>query len=143
VKGGKGRLLAAFFYMSLTVGRIKQGDLLIAGQVDERRPPTTDGLVGYWPLDGNTNSYRFSPLGLRVLYQSSSNTAGGYTFVQWLSANGAVVTQSTDLTVVTVATAQTYDLIVADYYVWGVASNIMSQLKTFVDNGVSCIAMGK
>jgi hypothetical protein len=142
VKGGKSRLLAAFFYMSLTVGRIKQGDLMIAGQVDERRPPVTDGLVGHWPLDGNTNSYRFSPLGLRVLYEANADTAGGYQFTQWMSANGAIITQSTDLTTVTVATAQTYDLIIADFSVWGVASTTMDTLKTFVDNGVSCVAMG-
>lgn len=142
VKGGKGRLWAAFSFMVNKVARLQQGNLMIGAQADERRPIVTNGLVAHYPLDGSLNNYQFSPVGLRVLYQSSSNTAGGYTFTQWLSSNGAIVTQSTDLTTVTVATAQTYDLIVADFYVWAVSSAIMSQLKTFVDAGVSCLAMG-
>lgn len=56
VKGGKGRLWAAFFYMTLTVGRVKQGDLLLAGEIDERVAPNKNGLVAYYPLDGTTDT---------------------------------------------------------------------------------------
>lgn len=38
--------------MTTTVGRIKDGDLMVAGELDERLPAVTDGLVAHFPFDG-------------------------------------------------------------------------------------------
>ena len=38
--------------MGTTVARLKNGDLLLAGKIDERMPAVTNGLVAHFPLDG-------------------------------------------------------------------------------------------
>jgi hypothetical protein len=43
--------MAAFSHMANTIGRLKQGDLLIEGEVLERTPPVKNGLVTNFPFD--------------------------------------------------------------------------------------------
>ena len=38
-----------------TVARIKNNDLLLAGEVDERLPAITDGLIAHYPFDDSMN----------------------------------------------------------------------------------------
>lgn len=38
--------------MPTTVGRLKDGDMLIAGEVNERLPAVTSGLIAHYPFDG-------------------------------------------------------------------------------------------
>ena len=40
--------------MVATVARLKHGNLLLSGEVKERLPAVADGLVAYYPLDGQT-----------------------------------------------------------------------------------------
>jgi hypothetical protein len=39
------------------VGRIKNGDLMIAGEYNERLPVITNGLVSHFPLDGKGGTF--------------------------------------------------------------------------------------
>lgn len=41
--------------MAKTVGRLKDGDLLIAGEINERQLPIKNGLIAHFPMDGNLN----------------------------------------------------------------------------------------
>jgi hypothetical protein len=126
--------------MPKTVGRLKQGDLLIANEVDERVLPVTNGLTSYFPMDGLLTQKRVSPNGLRVLYQSANDVVNGHVIGQWLASNGAIMTQSLNLAAESIATIQQYDLVLADHHVW--ACTYVDTLKTFVDAGVSVVAVG-
>jgi hypothetical protein len=48
--------------MAKTVGRLKQGDLLIPGNIDERLPAVANGLIAYFPFDGTDAGKGFSNL---------------------------------------------------------------------------------
>lgn len=115
---------------------------MITGGVDEKYPVIKNGLSVHYPLDGNLNPSRVSPSGLNVLYQSQNNQANGHSFGTWLKNGGAIMTQSTDLSSVTVEQAKQYDLILADFNVWAVPTNLFPVLRTFVDAGISCVAVG-
>jgi hypothetical protein len=45
-----------------TIARVKQDDLLISGEIDERLPVIKNGLVAAYPLDGTTNGISFKNL---------------------------------------------------------------------------------
>lgn len=38
------------------IGRLKEGDLLLVGELEERLPTVTQGLVNHFPFDGTSNS---------------------------------------------------------------------------------------
>jgi hypothetical protein len=40
-----------------TVARLKDGNLYVAGELNERMPPITDGLVAYFPMDGRGGTF--------------------------------------------------------------------------------------
>jgi len=75
------------------VGRLKQGNLLLSGEVNERLPAILDGLVAYYPLDGNTN--RFVPGQIRYIRDwvngNTANTSNHWIEIQAFDRDGTNV----------------------------------------------------
>lgn len=123
------------------IGRIQAGDMLIAGEIEERMPAVTNGLMAYFPFDGTLNKIR-NPKGTKILYAKSTGTGATAPIASYLSGAGASVTEIASLDTVDVNTAKQYDLIVADYYVWAVSASTILKMKEFVDAGISCVGQG-
>ena len=122
------------------VGRLKNGDMLVAAEIDERLPVVRNGLIAHYPFDGTLNATIRPLQGAKVLaWRQSTSTCDMYNY---LNSQGAIITEVSDLTTVDVNTAKQYDLILADAAVWSVTPTVMSKLKEFADAGVSCIAVG-
>jgi len=123
-----------------TVARLHTEGLLLSGELDERLPPITSGLVVHYPLDGDFNRKLVSiPSTIKVLgyFPAGRATQPWYA---WFQAN-TTFTQTTDLSSISPATAlATYDLIIADGYVWSLSGTEINYLKAFVDAGVSVVA---
>jgi len=113
---------------------------------------TTDGLVTY--LDAkHVSSYpggavwynlhgESKPLEELKVLGISHNNDPRYPLGKYFSDHSDF-TLTEDLVAMDVAyVVATYDLVIADHYVWSVPSNTMSRLKEIVDLGVSCIAVG-
>jgi hypothetical protein len=122
------------------IGRLnKNGDLLIAGEVNERLPAVTDGLIAYFPFDGTLNKKKVSITGAKVLgYHGGTSRHPWYDYFN----TNAILTHTDDILSISVDIAKQYDLIVVDRYVWDISSVIINKLKEFVDAGISCVAMG-
>lgn len=65
-----------------TVGRLKDGDFLLAGEINERLPVVSNGLVAHFPFDGTGGA--FDIVGGS---QSMQNVQGGTNLVEALSAD--------------------------------------------------------
>ena len=114
-----------------TVARLKTEGLLLSGELDERLPPITSGLVAHYPLDEDFNRNLVSiPSTIKVLgyFPAGRATQPWYA---WFQAN-TTFTQTTDLSSISPATAlATYDLIIADGYVWSLSGTEINYLKAF------------
>lgn len=123
-----------------TIGRIQNnGDLLLAGSITERLPVVRNGLTSHYPFDGTLNHFK-SIKGAKVLGTFNGN--GGQNWLGWFKTNAASFTEIDFLRNVTLEQAKQYDLIVIDCYAWAVQPTDVVILKTFVDAGVSCLAVG-
>lgn len=124
------------------IGRIKDGNMLISGEIEERLPAVTKNLVAHFPFDGTYSKVR-SFKGIKVLFQKSTGqTIADGIIPAWIKSQGGLITEVADLTTVTVDVAKQYDLVIADHYVWGVTEAQINKMKEFVDAGVSCISQG-
>lgn len=65
-----------------TVGRLKKGDLLIAGETNERLPVVTNGLVNHFPFDGSGGAWDI--VGGN---QASGGIENGVNLVETMSGN--------------------------------------------------------
>ena len=122
------------------VGRLKNGDMLVVDEVDERLPVVRSGLIAHYPFDGTLNATIRPLQGAKVLAWRAKITMSD--MFNYLNSNKAIITEVSDLTIVDVNTAKQYDLILADACVWEVPTKVINKLKEFTDAGVSCIAVG-
>jgi len=58
------------------------------------------------------------------------------------NCNTTLVSSPNDITASAAFVKDNYDLVVVDEYVWAMSSTIINNLKSYVDEGVSCIAVG-
>lgn len=77
------------------VGRLKNGDLLLAGDINERLPVVVNGLVGHYPFDGTVNKYL--PASVRYVRDwsngNSINTFNHWVEIQVINEMGINVSQ--------------------------------------------------
>lgn len=125
--------------MGTAIGRLKKGELLIKGEVNERLPVVTNGLIAHFPFDGVLNHYR-SLSNIKVLAQHFSAKPT----YDWLVSQGAVMV---DITLeafnnIDVRSNLNYDLILIDRHVWTIDATTMLKAKEFCDAGISVITIG-
>ena len=60
-----------------TIARLKNGNLHVTGELNERVPPVTDGLVAFFPMDGRGGT--FDGIGG---YQPIQNTVHGVNLIE-------------------------------------------------------------
>lgn len=79
--------------MAKTIARLKDGDLLLTGEINERLPIITDGLVAHYPFDGVDKKYL--PNRIRYIRDwlngSTSNTSNHWVEIQAIDLNGVNV----------------------------------------------------
>jgi len=133
------------------ISKVKDGRLLLSGEINERLPMVTDGLLVYYPLDGTLNSDRHSLQGIKayvINMQSSSHT-----LMNWLINKGVDVTYDDGdgtswagwaiFDAISEATLlATYDLIVVDGYVWSISTTHVNKLKSLAEQGMACMGQG-
>jgi hypothetical protein len=119
--------------------RVLHRDFMIPGEIKERTAALKGSIIAHYPFDGGFRKYR-SIAGLKVLeYHYDAAT---HPTTDWFVAGGAIVTNTADITAVSIDTAKQYDLVLVDCYVWGVSAGIIAKLKQFVDAGMSCVSTG-
>jgi len=115
------------------------GEMRLNDSLNERLPSITTNLVAHYPLDGDKSMELTEiPSSAKTLVYAPN---ASHVWANWFTGN-TVSTVTSDISTISLATAQTYDLVIVDTYVWSVSSTIMTQLKSFVDGGVSCVATG-
>lgn len=126
--------------MTIAARLKKDGSFSSYGDFNERLPVISDGLIAYYPLDNDTSqNMQNIPQTAKVLaFRNNTDSCPIYT---WFN-NNTNLTNCIDITSVTIEEAKQYDLVIADYAVWGLPNTVIDKLKTFVDAGVSCIATG-
>lgn len=75
--------------MSEVKARLKQGDLMIAGEIDERLPAVTNGLIAHFPFDGTIKGYNANPIMDYSIWKDGQTGSIG-DFTQYSSNNRRV-----------------------------------------------------
>lgn len=74
------------------VGRLKQGDMIVGSEIDERLPSITDGLVAHFPFDDTEKGIRYKNiLDYSTWFAGDTGASPGFTTNGSVSENGRVL----------------------------------------------------
>ncbi|MDD4876039.1 MAG: hypothetical protein PHQ86_02755 [Dehalococcoidales bacterium] len=114
---------------------------LANGEINERLPVITDGLIYHFPFDGNSNAVYDLDNYILNIGLLSIGASGNVLFANLLDGDIAYGDYTGDSSGDT-ATALTYDLMLADNFAWAVTSANLAFLKGVADSGGVCWATG-
>jgi len=126
------------------VGKLGKTGILQVHELDEKLPVLRKGLMQNYPLDGSLVHYvdceQFPANTIQVLSYNSHSTT--WRLKNELDSGNIINGAMTVNNGATSAQMAAADIVVCDWYVWGVSSGNMSSLKTAADNGAAVIATG-